>query len=75
MNNIKTSQSKNSEDLDFLKENTYTKATLPISWKCEPINITVEELDKIKPKTFIPYVGTNFDTYKIADNSIIKNFV
>jgi hypothetical protein len=58
--------------MDFLKENTYTKATLPTSWKCEPLNMTMKEVDEIETKTFVPYGGTSFDTYKITDNSIIK---
>jgi hypothetical protein len=69
MNDIQASQSKNSKDLEFLKGGNYTRDTLPTSWKCEPLNMTMDEINKIKPKTFVPYGGMSFDICKVSDKS------
>ena len=57
--------------MDIIKENIdgQLKNKMPISWKCESINITMEELEKIPPKFFVPYGGSfgdgSHDTCKI----------
>jgi hypothetical protein len=42
---------------------------IPTSWTCKPIDMTMEEIDKLEIKTFVPYGGTNgcFDISKVAD--------